>query len=259
MRLVFTTVTGLGTLMFIAGIFSFGVSFYYNSAAMSFTGLGLTFWGALFIFIHSEEYTKKNIVEATVPVSLAVLEAVLQEFHFKGDPVYLPPSYFEEPETTFIYVSRRKGQGLPPPGSVLKTGSKPFMKTSQGILISPPGIGISWLLEDSLNTRFVKVDLEYVQKRLPQAIVHDLEAAKSAAIEIEGNTTVRLEIVDSAYGNPSENKNESSPLKDAIRCPLCSAVAVALVKCSGKPVRITQVKNSSDGKTINAVFEILEH
>ena len=40
--------------------------------------------------------------------------------------------------------------------------------------------------------------------------------------------------------------------------PICSAIAIALTKTTGKPVRITDVKSSEDGNIIEATFEIIE-
>jgi hypothetical protein len=41
-------------------------------------------------------------------------------------------------------------------------------------------------------------------------------------------------------------------------CPVCSAIAIAITKATGKPVRITDTKNSEDGNTIEASYEIIE-
>jgi len=41
-------------------------------------------------------------------------------------------------------------------------------------------------------------------------------------------------------------------------CPLCSSVACALARASGKPVVIEKIELSTDGKVIEAYYRILE-
>jgi dihydroorotase-like cyclic amidohydrolase len=41
-------------------------------------------------------------------------------------------------------------------------------------------------------------------------------------------------------------------------CPICSAIAIAITKATGKPVRIVDIKTSEDGDIVEADYMIIE-
>lgn len=50
----------------------------------------------------------------------------------------------------------------------------------------------------------------------------------------------------------------SSQLAGSIISPVCSAIAIALTKASGKPVRMADIKSSDDGNIKEATYEVIE-
>jgi hypothetical protein len=261
--------------MLLLGAIFLAASIVYDSSVITFIGLGLVFWGAILLYIRPEEYTRKTLLEATLSPPLTTLNQMIQEFGYEGDATYLPPRYFADPETTKLYISKIKDASLPTPGQTQLFENQPIGRAAQGLLIAPVGIQLSNLLEKSFGTSFIMTDLKKLQQNLPRLFIEGLEIAEDLEIEMQNdmaekkgddqasftqkkNTMIHARITKPIYGNifkEAENSAQSSTPRD---CPIRSAIAIAITKATGKPVRITDTKNSEDGNTIEATYEIME-
>jgi hypothetical protein len=261
--------------MLLLGTISLVASISYNSSTLAFIGLGLVFWGAILLYIKPEEYARKTVLEAAVSPSLITLNQMIQELGYKGDATYLPPKYFANPETTKICVSKYKFGSLPTPEQTQLHEDQPIAKTKQGLLLTPSGIQLSKLLEKSLGKSFIQTDLESLQQSLPELFIEKLEIAENLELQAENdtsktkkgnpasltqvrNTTVHARITKPFYEDMSKEAEERSQPAGLVGDPICSAIAIALTKATGKPVRITDTKNSEDGNIIEASYEIIE-
>jgi hypothetical protein len=259
--------------MLLLGTISLTASIGYNSSVLAFIGLGLVFWGAILLYVKPEEYARKTLMEALLSPSLTTLNQMILDLAYKGDATYLPPKYFTNPETTKIYISKQKSAMLPGSEQIQNYENQLIAKTTQGLLITPPGIQLSKLLEECLGTSFIKTDLKNLQQKLPKLIIEDLEIAEDLEIQENDpternedpaalgtqmkNTTIHAKITRPIFGNIFKN-DDSSQLASSITCPLCSAIAIAITKATGKPVRIADTKNSEDGNLIETTYEIIE-
>ena len=275
--------TGLAIVtMLLLGTISLIASIGYNSSVLAFIGLGLVFWGAVLLYIRPEEYTKKVLLEAVLSPSLTTLYQMIRELGYKGDTTYLPPKYFANPETTKVYISKYKRRRLPTPEQTQLYENQPLARTTLGILLTPPGTQLSKLLEKSLGTGFIKTDLKNLQQNLPKLFIENLEIAENLELQAENDmtqrkedypasstrmkrararmkrTTVHAKITKPIYGNAFKEAEEPSQTTSSIGCPVCSAIAIAITKATGKPVRITDTRSSEDGNTIEASYEIIE-
>jgi hypothetical protein len=266
--------------MLIAGVVALAVSVFYSSSALAFVGLGLTFWGALLLYIRPEEYTEKALLAALTPsLTTHVRAQMIQELGYKGDAMYLPPKYFTNPETTRVYISKSKRTRLlrraRAPKVIQRRENQPVAKTTWGILILPSGIQLSRLLEKSLGTSFIRTDLKNLQRKLPKLFIEDLEIAENLEIEAESDMTQRKEdhpasltktkstrihakITKPLYGTTFKEAEEPSQIASSIGDPICSAIAIAFTKATGKLVKIVDTKTSEDGNTLEASYEIIE-
>jgi hypothetical protein len=280
---VTTTPTNLAIVtMLLVGAVSLLVSVGYNSSILAFIGLGLAFWGAILLYIRPEEYTKKVLLEAVLSPSLTTLCQLIRELRYKGERTYLPPKYFADLETTKVYISKHKGGRLPTPEQTQPYGNQPVARTKLGMLITPPGIQLSKLLEKSLGTSFTKTDLKNLQQNLPKLFIEKLEIAenlelqaendmtpekedypaspteaKSAPVQIK-STRIHAKITKPIYEADFKEAEEPLQITSSIGCPICSAIAIAITKATGKPLRITDTKISKDGNTLEASYKILE-
>jgi hypothetical protein len=261
--------------MLLLGTISLVTSISYNSSLLAFIGLGFVFWGAILLYIKPEEYTRRNLLEAAISPSLTTLSQMIQELDYKGDATYLPPKYFTNPETTKICVSKYKHTSLPTSEQIQPYEDQPVARTAQGLLLTPPGIQLSRLLEESYGASFIRTSLENLQRNLPKLFIEDLEIAENLEIQAENDTTQRKDnrlilpieekntiiyakITKPFYTNTFKEYEDPSQPAGLIGCPIRSAIAIAITKATGKPVRITSIKDSEDGNTMEATYEIIE-
>ena len=248
--------------MLLLGTISLIASISYNSSILAFIGLGLVFWGAVLLYIRPEEYTKKVLLEAALSPSLTTLNQIIRELGYRGDATYLPPKYFANPETTKIWISKNKDTSLPTPEQIQLYENQPVARTPQGMLLTPPGIQLSKLLEKSLGKSFIKTNLKNLQQNLPKLFIEDLEIAENLEIQAEDdmtkNTTIHAKITKPIYADTFTEAEEPSQITSSISCPICSAIACALTKATGKPIVMETNQTSEDGKIIEATYRVLE-
>ena len=89
--------------------------------ALAFIGLGLTFWGALTLYITTEKYVKEILLNSTLLPTLANMDKILTELGYQGKAVYLPPKYLGASEDTKIYILKQKDADLPTPEQIQKS------------------------------------------------------------------------------------------------------------------------------------------
>jgi hypothetical protein len=248
------------------------LAIFYNSTLLTFVGLGLAFWGAVLLYARPERYARQAVLDVSVAPMIEALNQMIRELDYRGDPVYLPPKYFEDPENTKIYVPKQRDADLPTPEQIQKPESQLFTKTPRGMLLTPPGAELVNLFEEKLQTSFTRTDLKYLERNLPKLLIEDLEIAEDMQIDLPNsdgtirandaaapaqtkNSTVHVKITTSTYNRICK---ETAKTPSSIGCPLCSAIACAIAKASGKPVTIEETKIDEDGKTIETSYSLLE-
>lgn len=260
----------VGLLLLVLGLIVMIISIVYESSILAFIGLGLTFWGPLLLYISPQKYVKQTLLDSTIIPSLANLDQVLTELKYQGKAIYLPPKYLKGFETSKIFIPMNKNTNLPTPEEIQQQEDKIFLNNPKAALISPPGLSLSKLFEKTLGTSFTKVDLEYLQQSLPKLFIEDLEIAEDLEIQkkydkvsakITGRAhydIIHVKIRNSVFKDVCKETKKLSYIFGAIGCPICSAIACALAKASGKPIFIEMVRMSDDGKIIEANFRLLE-
>ena len=273
LRVSLTKATGL-ILLGLGAVFLV-FSIFYASQILAFIGLGLIFWGVILTYIQNEEYIKQDLLDTTTLPLLATLNQILQELDYRGKAIYLPPKYLKDPETTKAYIPKQKDAKLPAPEQIQEQENKTFPKNPEAALIIPPGFALSKLFEKTLGTTFTKVDLEHLQQNLPKTFIHDLEIAENLEIQTKPskaakeltdsvslihskNDTIHVKIANSIYKDICKEARQLSYICGAIGCPICSAIACAITKATGKPVIIEKEQTSEDGRNIHTEYHILE-
>ena len=248
--------------MLALGAIALAGSVIYASTTLAFSGLGLIFLGALFLYIRPEKYTKNAILEAALTPSFTTLNQMVRELGYKGDATYLPPRYFANQENAKIYISKHVDAPLPMPEVIQLYENQAVARTAGGVLITPPGIQLSRLLEKSLGKSFTKIDLENLQRNLPKLFVEDLEIAENLEIQTKDDTTkdvtIQTRIIKPFYTLEFKEAEEHSQTASSIGGPICSAIAIAITKATGKPLRIVGSRLSEDGNTLEAEYAIIE-
>ena len=247
------------------GLIALAFSIVYASSILAFIGLGLTFWGTLTLCITTEKYVKQTLLDPSIIPSLSNLNQILTELGYQGKGIYLPPKYLKDFETTKIFIAKNESTKLPTPEEIQQQEDKTFLKNPEAALITPLGLSLSKLFEKTLGTTFTKVDLEYLQQNLPKLFIEDLEIAENLEIETEYskdadkiNDIIHVKITNSIYKDICEEARKLPHICGSIGCPLCSAIACALTKATGKPIVMETNQTSEDGKIIEATYRVLE-
>jgi hypothetical protein len=257
--------------MLVLGLLTLAASFLYDSSIAAFIGLGLTFWGALLLYIRPEGPDRETILKSAISPSFTTINQILEELGYNGDATYLPPKYFANPETTKICVTKQKYGNTPTPKQILQNENKPVARTSDFIVLAPSGTQLSKLLEEAMGKSFLQTDIQTLQQKLPKIFIEDLEIAENLEIETQSNfamekhnpsptsatknKTIRAKITKPAIELAFQ---EAQQEKSSISSPVISAIAIALTKATGKPVRVASSRTSEDGDIVEATYTVIE-
>jgi len=265
----------IGYILLVFGTLSLIFAVFYEHVILAFIGLGLTFWGALLLFIRSEKYVKEKLLSSTTLPTLTDINRIFAELEYQGKGIYLPPKYFKNPETSKVYMTQNKNTNLPTPEEIQQQENELFLTNPEAALITPPGYSLSKLFEKTLGKSFTKTDLEYLQQNLPKIFIEDLEIAENLEIQIEPSKAaekvadsvslihlkhdiIHVKITNAIYKDLCKEARKLSHICGTIGCPICSAIACAITKASGKPVTIEKTECTENGKVMEAHYKILE-
>lgn len=246
----------------VSGILSFILSVFYDSQAMAFIGLGLTFWGALFFLIRPYRYVQGSLLDSSAFATYLTIDRIIADLKYEGGGYYIPPlsqgtrspSYLRGLKDTVVFVSADKSNDMP---SIEELSEGKFLtEKPKGLLVTPPGTGLLTEIEKQFPVDFTNMQLEELCELLPRLVVENLNLGKSMELKLEENEAY-LEVVDSLFKNlySAENNLRSVSL---LGCPIVSAVACALAKVSGKIVTIEKHKLSPNGLTIEVWYRIVQ-
>jgi len=241
--------------LFFVGAIALAFSIYYTSSILAFIGLGLTFWGALLLHVTPSKHVPLELLNATATSTLTNIEKIITDSNLNGKGIYLPPKYLKHFESSLIFIPSKAEQILPKPEEVEE--EKLYSKNPDGIFLTPPGLALSKLFEKELGTSFTKTDLNHLQEKLPKLFIEDMEIVEGIDIKTENNT-ITIEITNHILKDICEEARKYQKLHESIGCPLCSALACALAKATGKPITIEREEQSQNGKTTKIRYCMLE-
>lgn len=251
---------GIGFL--VSGAFVLAASYVASSTVLAFIGLGLTFWGGLFLFARPVKFVRSTILDSTAISAYTTIDRITEDLNYKGKPIYIPPypkeaylpEYLKGLKEMTVFISAEDIIAMP---TIEEMAKKQFLlKNPQGICIAPPGYGLISLFEKELKTEFTQIGLEQLCDTLPTVIVTNLELAKEVEMKPEKDL-IHIKIVDSVYMDLYSSDQDFKSVH-SIGCPLTSAVACALAKTTGKLVTIVKDSISTDLKTIEVWYQTLE-
>jgi hypothetical protein len=231
--------------MLVFGLVSLIGSAFSGSYVPAFIGLGLTWWGALLLYLTPTKFVNLELLNAAASSSLANIERTLSSTETTGKGVYLPPKRLKDYQSSIVFIPRKANDPLPE--SEETDQEKLHPENLGGILLTPPGLALSRLFEKKLGTSFTETDLPHLQKKLPK-LLEKLEITKNLSIQVEDNT-VTVEIANHIFKDLCEETRKLPKTQQAVGCPLSSAIACALAKASGKPVTIEKEMQNLEGST----------
>lgn len=254
--------TKIAVLFLVPGTLSLTVSILYSSQIPAFVGLGLVFWGALFLFIRPVKYVTGDIVFSAALSSYSTLDRIIKDLGYKGDAYYIPPypkdvylpDHLKGLKEPVVFLSANKDSNKPSIEEI--AGSKFLLGGSKGILVASPGAGLLFKIEKELNADFTKIKLPELCEILPRVIAENLSMARELEL-LPDETGVRLTLLDSLYSNLYSRETGLKSVS-LVGCPLASAVACAIAEATGKPVIIQKQEISIDGMSIKMWYRVVQ-
>jgi hypothetical protein len=249
-------------LLSISGILSLIFSIYAASQILALIGLGLIFWGALFLFLKPTNFVEGSLLYNTTVTAYSTIDRIINEFNYKGKGYYIPPyptdaylpEYLKGLKDTIVFISAEKDSPTPAIEEIAK--GKFISKNPKGALIAPPGLGILTEIQEKSKVDFTKIELIELSSVLPPLILQDLNLAKEMTLELKGDQA-HLRITDSLHKNLySIHSNLKSV--NLLGGPIASAVACALAKASRRTITIQKQQVSPDGSTVEVWYRIVQ-
>jgi len=245
----------IGYAVLLTGAAALLISIVYSSTILALIGLGLSFWGILFLYAKPVQYMKAGLIDSTAIASLTTIDRVLADLNYQGKGIYLPPKHLKDFKSGTVFLPSKKGTKTPTAEQLSKENV--FMKDPEGLCLVPSGLGLTNLYETELGTDFAKVDLAYLQRNLPKLLIEGLEIVEDFEMRTRNNQ-IYVKIQGSAYAEFCNKLREFSNICGTFGCPLCSSIACALTRTTGKPIQVEKTAHSPDGKGLRILFKVLE-
>jgi hypothetical protein len=236
--------------LILIGIISLAASIVLSLSVLAFAGLGLTFWGALLLFIRPQKFVRSDLMDSTALSSLQAVDRFIDRLGYNEKGVYIPGS--GNPGNAVVFIPSERGGEIP---SHEQMERYPFAKN--GIAMVPPGLGLADLFERQLGDKFNKYTLEELRERLRKLLVEDLEIMDDFDIQTDGNT-VRVKLVGSIYTDFCSKLANCKKICSMLGCPMCSAMACVIAETTGKSVIFEGDKETPEHRTLESTYRILE-
>jgi len=242
----------IGYLLLLLGLTLITLAVVYSHNVSAFIGIALTFWGALLLYIRPTQFIRKDILDSTIIEQLKYINKLLDELNYTGTPTYISPGTLSGLRTATIYITESAPSTTPTDEEL--SNEDIFLQNPQIIKITPPGLGLSRLLEDELKTNFSTVNLEYLQNNIEKAIVEGLEIAEAFEMEVS-EPTVQVKLKNTIFDTIIKELNETENQR-LIGDPLSSAIACVLARSTRCPITIEKIEKQPKQKTTQITFKI---
>jgi hypothetical protein len=239
----------LAVLMLAVGAISLVSAAVYDVLVLAFTGLGLSFWGALLLQVRPSGYLKAELLDSTTVSSVMSTDHLLGELGYIGKGVYMRNGKQE----AVVFIGATNDAEAPSPDSLRENT---FLDSPKGVTVVPPGRSLANLLEREMGTEITMRNFEALRGRLRTVLIEDLEVAKEFEMNLEkGNVRCRFE--RSRYAGLCKALQDSTRICSTTGCPLCSAIACLLTAITGRPVTFEGESLSKGGSTMESSYRIL--
>jgi hypothetical protein len=222
----------------------------FTSTVLAFIGLGLTFWGALLLFIRPRHYVRSDLMDSTALSSLTTIDRMITSLGYTQKGVYIP---VDNSEKTVVFIPSQPLKKIP---KLEQVGKQTFLKDPEGIAMVPPGLALANLFERELKVKFSDLSLQEMSDRLPKLLIENLEMVQDCTIKIDGDY-VMFTFVESVYSEFCSKLRASTKVCASLGCPMCSAMACVLAQVTHRPVEFDKDKYTTDGGTVESSYHIL--
>ncbi len=246
----------IGYLLLFVGATSLIWSLISTSYVPAFIGIALIFWGALLLFMRPTKYIRADLLSSTSLPTFTTINKMIRTLDYKGKGIYLPPKHPRGFKSGKLFISLKEDIVTPSTEKIAE--DEVFLTNPRGMCLTPSGQDLTNLFESELGFDFTEVDLTHLQTSLPKLFIEGLEIAEDFEMNMRGNT-IHVKIFNSIYKDfCSRARKLSKKVCNSFACPLCSSIACALTRVTGKPIVIEKRKVSSKGEKVEVDYQIIE-
>ena len=249
----------IGTVFIVIGVISLVFSIYSSSQILAFIGLGLTFWGALFLLSTPKSYIEERFLISTALPEYSNIDKIIKELRYVKKSYYIPayPENDQVPEhlsgltESVVFISASNVFVMPSLEDISK--GKFLAAHKKGILLTPPGMGLLTQIKKEIKFPITKTDIAELCETLPRVILQNFTIAQDLTMKTE-KENIHLVIKGSIFKNLYSNENNLDSIL-FLGCPLTSAIASLLALFTGKTITIKQTNITQGGSTIETTFQ----
>ena len=214
----------------VSGIALFVVSVFLVSQIVGIIGLGLIFWGALFLLITPKKYVEGNfLITSTLPAYMTI-DRMLKDLNPKNEAYNIPslprniylPDHLKGLRETVTFIPAKDSTETAeiteiegdledkvlfenPKELLISIARDKFLiENPKGLLITSPGIGLLDKIEQKHNKDLTKIPPIELDEIMP-ALLSELYLTKEIKMTTKENC-VTLQIHDSLYKEPIQPK-----------------------------------------------------
>jgi hypothetical protein len=246
----------------VVGVVSLVLAFIENSEVLALVGLGLTFWGALFLLIAPLGYVESSLLETVALPGYQVIDRVLQGSKTARKAYYIPsypkdvylPDHLKGLKDTVAFIPNSESSERPAIQEMAE--GKIYVHNPEGALVTPPGVSLLAQLESKTRIDLTKMKIEELVESLPKLILENLTVAKEIKL-VQNQNQIDLTITESPFLDLFSKENNLRSI-GLLGCPIASAVACAITKITGKRVAVTSLKVIPETKTEHVTYDVIE-
>ena len=213
----------------------------------TFLGLGLVFLGLVPFYLRNGSQSFHLDPEAPGRSLQDILEK-------RNQAIYLPTPTSEGLTAESCVVAEEAAPDDSLKWTAVKSKEKFHLKR-----VEAPGTMVLAQLERTLGTDLSEVKPSFLASHLPTALVRDLKLAE--AVRLTGTKDrFQVEIRSTRFTDTCAKAVQQVPPFDSLGCEICSAIALALAKATGKSIVIEETGvDVGDGliRTKFSVFPII--
>jgi hypothetical protein len=240
----------IAVLMLTLGGIALVSSVVYLVTVFAFIGLGLTFWGALLLFIKPSGYLKAELMDSALLSPIMMTDRMLGELGYSGNGIYMR----DNKQESFVFVPAENTAEIPTSSQLERNI---FLASPKGVILPPPGQSLANFLEEELGGRLTIRELASLQGRLAKVLIENLEIAKDFEMQLEAGQ-VRFRFIESAYASLCRELMDKTRICSTIGCPLCSAMACILTASTQRPIAFEGETLSENQRVMEAKYRILQ-
>jgi hypothetical protein len=244
----------------VSGIALFIFSIFVVSQIICVFGLGLIFWGGLFLLITPVKFVEGSFVITETLPAYMTMDRMFNEFNSKNEAYNIPPfprdiylpQHLEGLKEMVTFIPAEETSGIVEIEDIAR--GKFIIEKPKGLLITSPGKGLVEKIEQKRDADFAKLSFEELGDAMP-ALLNEFCLAEKITMDTNEND-VKIQIYGSLYKdlyNPKYNLKSINLLG----CPLVNAAGCLIAKSTGKLTMIQEIKTSPDGKATTVTFRII--